>query len=315
MSRRALVLFALMSVIWGIPYLFIRIAVAEVTPATLVFCRTGIAAAILLPIALTRTDLRPVLARWPWVLAFAAAEIAIPWVFLGSAEQVVSSSLAALIVAGVPLVGAIIAVATGGERLGRSGLIGLLIGIAGVGAIVGGDLQASNALAIVEIGVVVVGYAIGPAILSRRLAGLSSVGVMALSLSLAAVLYAPVAAIQRPAAMPGAEAVAAILILAVVCTAAAFVLFSVLIEEIGPVRSTVITYINPAVAAVLGVAVLGESLSPPMVAGFVLVIVGSALATRPTRSAAAVAVPAASAVAGRLADARWADAGFDEPAS
>ena len=85
MSRRALLLFALMSIIWGIPYLFIRIAVGEVTPATLVFGRTAIAAAILLPFALARTDLRPVLARWRWLVAFAVVEIAIPWIALGSA--------------------------------------------------------------------------------------------------------------------------------------------------------------------------------------------------------------------------------------
>ena len=315
MTRRALVLFALMSVIWGIPYLFIRIAVAEVTPATLVFARTGIAAAILLPIALARTDLRPVLARWRWVVAFAVAELAVPWVLLGSAEEVVSSSLAALLVAGVPLVGAVIAAATGGERLGRVGLLGLLVGLVGVAAIVGGDLQAANLLALLEIGVVVLGYAIGPAILSRRLAGLPSVGVMALSLSLTAVLYAPVAAIQRPSSMPSAEAIGAILVLAVICTAAAFMLFSALIEEIGPVRSTVITYVNPAVAAVLGVAVLGESFSLAMGAGFALVIVGSALATRPTTAVGPVEVPLRATTSVRPADGRWADIGADEPAS
>ncbi len=128
-TRRALILFALMSVIWGIPYLFIRIAVTEITPATMVLWRTLIAAAILLPIALVRTDLRPVLARWRWVVAFAAVEIAIPWVALGSAEQHISSSLAGLLIAGVPLVGVAIALATGGaDRFGPVGLLGMLVG-------------------------------------------------------------------------------------------------------------------------------------------------------------------------------------------
>ena len=141
MSRRALILFALMSVIWGIPYLFIRIAVAEITPATLVLGRTVIAAAVLLPIALLRTDLRQVLGRWRWVVAFAAVEIAIPWIALGSAEQHISSSMAGLLIAGVPLVGAGIALATGGaDRFGPVGLLGMLIGIAGVALIVGADL-------------------------------------------------------------------------------------------------------------------------------------------------------------------------------
>ena len=131
-----------MSVIWGIPYLFIRIAVTEITPATMVLWRTAIAAAILLPIALARTDLRPVLARWRWVVAFAAVEIAIPWVALGSAEQHISSSMAGLLIAGVPLVGAAIALATGGaDRFGAVGLLGMLIGIAGVALIVGADLR------------------------------------------------------------------------------------------------------------------------------------------------------------------------------
>ncbi len=281
MTRRALVLFGLMSLIWGIPYLFIRIAVAEISPATLVFARTGIAALILLPVALLRTDLRPVLARWRWVVAFAAAEIGVPWVLLASAEQHVTSSLAGLLVAGVPLAGVGIAAATRGrDRVGGAGLLGLLIGLAGVAAIVGVDIDASNRIAMLEMAVVIVGYAAGPAILARRLAGLPSVGVMALSLSLCAAVYAPVAFVQRPVSLPGTDVLEAVAILGVVCTALAFLLFSALIDEIGPVRATVITYINPAVAALLGALVLREPLTLVMGGGFGLVIVGSALSTR-----------------------------------
>lgn len=272
-----------MSLIWGIPYLFIRIAVEEISPATLVFARTAIAAAILLPIALTRTDFRAALARWRWVVAFAAVEVGVPWVLLGSAEQHITSSLAGLLVAGVPLVATVIAVGTGGrDRIGSTGVVGLLIGLVGVAAIVGLNLGSSNAPAILEVGVVVVGYALGPAILARRLAGLSNVAVMAFSLSLCALVYAPVAALQRPATLPSAGAIVAVAVLGLVCTAAAFLLFSLLIEEIGPVRSTVITYLNPAVAALLGVSVLNESFTAGMAVGFGLVILGSVLATRPT---------------------------------
>jgi drug/metabolite transporter (DMT)-like permease len=281
MTRRGLVLFGLMSVIWGIPYLFIRVAVAEITPATLVLARTSIAAAILLPIAFARVDLRPVLARWRWVVAFAAVEIAIPWVALGSAEQHLSSSLTGLLVAGVPLVGTAFALATGGaDRLGRAGLVGLLIGLVGVAAIVGADYATSDPTALVQIAVVVVGYAVGPAILARRLGGLPTVGVMALSLALCAVIYIPIAAVQLPSVVPSANVIAAVVILAVVCTAAAFIVFAALIDEVGPVRATVITYVNPAVAAVLGVLVLREDFSPAMGIGFALVILGSTLATR-----------------------------------
>ena len=284
MNQRGWVLFGLMSVIWGLPYLFIRIAVAEITPATLVLVRTALAAAILLPIALIRTDLRPVLARWRWVVAFAAVEVAIPWIALGSAERHISSSLAGLLIAGVPLVGAAIAIATGGaDRLGRVGLVGLVIGLVGVAAIVGGDYATTDPTALLQVGVVVVGYAVGPAILARRLAGLPAVGVMALSLTLCAIVYAPIAAVQWPAVMPSTNVVLAIVVLAVVCTAAAFLVFAALIEAIGPVRATVITYVNPAVAAVLGVLVLNETLTVAMGIGFALVIVGSTLATRPPR--------------------------------
>ena len=281
-TRRGLVLFGLMSVIWGIPYLFIRVAVAEITPSTLVLARTALAAVILLPIALARVDLRPVLARWRWVVAFAAIEIAIPWVALGSAEQHLSSSLTGLLIAGVPLVGTTLALATGGaDRLGRTGLLGLLIGLVGVAAIVGGDYATSDPTALLQVAVVVVCYAVGPAILARRLGGLPTVGVMALSLALCAVVYVPIAAVQLPTVVPSTNVLASIVILAVVCTAAAFLVFGALIDEIGPVRATVITYVNPAVAAVLGVLVLNETFSVAMGIGFALVILGSTLATRP----------------------------------
>jgi drug/metabolite transporter (DMT)-like permease len=284
-TRRGLVLFGLMSVIWGIPYLFIRVVVVEITPATLVLARTAIAAAILLPIALVHADLRAVLARWRWLVAFAGIEIAIPWVALGSAEQHLSSSLTGLLIAGVPLVGTTLALATGGvDRLGRTGLIGLVIGLVGVAAIVGGDYATSDPTALVQIAVVVVCYAVGPAILARRLGGLPSVGVMGLSLTLCALVYVPIAAFQLPSVMPSPNVLASIAILAVVCTAAGFLVFAALIDEIGPVRATVITYVNPAVAAVLGVLVLNETFTVAMGIGFALVILGSTLATRPPRT-------------------------------
>jgi len=202
---------------------------------------------------------------------------------LGSAEQHLSSSLAGLLIAGVPLVGTAFALATSGaDRLGRTGLLGLLIGLIGVAAIVGGDFGTSDTTALLEIAVVVVGYAVGPAILSRRLGGLPSVGVMALSLALCAVVYVPIAAVQWPSVVPSTNVLASVAILAIVCTAAAFLAFAALIDEVGPVRATVITYVNPAVAAVLGVLVLHETLSVAMWFGFALVILGSTLATRPS---------------------------------
>jgi len=297
-TRRGLLLFAAMAVVWGIPYLLIRVAVAEISPTVLVFARTSIAVAILLPVAILHGDLRSVLRHWRWVAAFAAIEIAIPWVLLGSAEQRISSSLAGLLIAGVPLVGAAIAALLGGaDRVGRRQLAGLLVGFAGVAVIAGGDFQADSAIALVQVAVVVVCYALGPFILARRLVGVSSLGIMALALTMTALLYAPIAAVSWPAGTPSQSVLASVVILAVVCTAAAFPMFAALIREVGPVRATVITYVNPAVAATLGVLVLGEALTPAMLLGFALAIAGSTLATRrpetPEAEAAAIEVSGA----------------------
>ncbi|MGH3042259.1 MAG: DMT family transporter [Gaiellaceae bacterium] len=283
MSRRGWVLFAAMCLIWGIPYLLIKVAVEELSPAMLVFARTAIAALLLLPIAARRSELRPLLPYWAPVLAFAAIEIALPWLLLGVAEQRISSSLTAVLIAAVPLVGAVIVRATGArERLGVQSGVGLLIGLGGVVAIVGLNLEGAGPLAIAAMGGVAVCYAIGPVILQRYLAGVPALGVIAAALGVTALVYLPIAAFSVPDGMPSVEVVGSVLGLAVVCTAIAFLLFFALIAEIGPVRATVITYVNPAVAAVLGVAILGEHFTVGMGVGFALVLVGSVLATRPT---------------------------------
>jgi drug/metabolite transporter (DMT)-like permease len=279
-----------MCVIWGIPYVLIRVAVRELAPVTLVFLRTGIAALILTPVAAYRGELRPLLRHWRPLLAYTAAEVAIPWVLLARAETKLTSSLTGLLVAAVPLVGAVIVTLTGErERLGGRRWSGLLVGIAGVAAIVGLNLGQIDVVALVEIGFVAVGYAVGPIILSRSMTDLPAYGVVAASLLLTAIVYAPFAAASWPSKLPSAHVVESVLGLAIVCTALAFLLFFALIAEVGPVRATVITYINPAVAAVLGVTLLSEHLTSGMVVGFGLVLTGCVLATG--RSPEAVAEP------------------------
>jgi drug/metabolite transporter (DMT)-like permease len=281
MSRRALLLFVAMCVIWGIPYLFIRIAVTELPPVVLVFARTSVGALVLLPIALARGEVRPLLRLWVPLVAFAAIEIGIPWLMLSNAEQHISSSLAGLLISAVPLTTWAAAVAFGRrEHIGLVNIAGLLLGLVGVAAIVGLDLRASDALAFLEMAAVVIGYSVAPVILSRFLMGLPPVGVTAAALTLCAVAYAPAAALQWPASVPSLGVVVAVAVLALVCTALAFLLFFALIAEIGPVRASVITYINPAVAAVLGIVALNESFTVGMAVGFLLVLAGSTLATR-----------------------------------
>ena len=293
MSRRGALLFAAMCVIWGIPYLLIKVAVEDMSPAMLVLGRTAIAAALLLPIAIARRELRPLLPYWLPVVAFAAIEIAIPWVLLGAAETEISSSLTGLLIAAVPLVATVIALTTGSrERPGVHTAVGIGLGMAGVAAIVGVSVEGASVVPLVEIFLVAVCYAVGPVILQRWLSGLPALGVITASLALTAVAYVPIAAFSVPAETPSAEAIGSVVALAVVCTALAFLLFFALIAEIGPVRATVITYVNPAVAAVLGVAILDEEFTAGMGIGFVLVLAGSVLATRTRARPAASSEPA-----------------------
>jgi drug/metabolite transporter (DMT)-like permease len=291
MSRRGLALFGVMCVIWGIPYLLIRVAVKELTPAFLVFARTGFAALLLLPLAARRGELRVLLPRWRPLVVFAVVEIAVPWLLLSRAEQRLTSSLTGLLIAAVPLVGALFTAAAGSaDRLDGRSWLGLLIGLLGVAALVGLDFGSVGVVPLLEVCVVVVGYATGPLVLSRYLTGLPSLGIVAASLTMTALVYAPVAVLQLPTHVRP-DVILSVAGLAVVCTAVAFLLFFDLIAEVGPVRATVITYVNPAVAAVLGVAVLGEHFTAGMGIGFALVLGGSVLATRrsaPREQAAAV---------------------------
>jgi drug/metabolite transporter (DMT)-like permease len=282
LSRKGWLLFAALSIIWGMPYLLIRVAVREVSPAALIFLRTAPAALLLLPFAIRRGQLGPLLRRWQWVLAYTVAELCVPWLLLFSAEQHLASSLAGLLVAAVPLLGAVLyRVSSAHEPLGARRLAGLLIGFGGVAALVGIDVSNVDMTAVAEMGVVVLGYALGPFIVSRRLADLPSLGVITASLVITALGYAPVALTHLPTRMSW-DVSASVAGLALVCTALAFVIFFELIREVGPARSTVVTYINPAVAVLLGVTVLDEPFTIGMAVGLPLVLVGMVLATGPS---------------------------------
>jgi drug/metabolite transporter (DMT)-like permease len=287
-TRRGWLLFAAMGVIWGVPYLLIKVAVADLSPVSLVFLRTATGAALLLPMAAARGSIRPLRPHWRWILVYTVVEVAIPWMLLSDAERHISSSLAGLLVAAVPFIGALLALLTGGEyRLDARRSTGLLVGLVGVAALVGFDVSGGNLGAIGEIAVVTIGYALGPMIIARRLRGVPAVGVVAASLVLTAIVYAPVGVLQLPHHAPSVQVILAVAGLGVVCTAVAFLLFFELIAEVGPVRATVITYVNPAVALALGVAVLGEPFTVGAGVGFVLILLGSFLATSRTASTTA----------------------------
>jgi drug/metabolite transporter (DMT)-like permease len=282
MSTRAWTLFAAVSLIWGMPYLFIKIAVEEISPSVMAWSRLAIAAAVLLPVAWKLGALRGLRERWRILLLFAAVEMAIPWPLIGYGEVHVSSSLTAILIAAVPLFVALLALRFDhSERPTPTRLVGMLIGLAGVVALVGIDLgghgdELFGALAILLSAFM---YAIGPMIVKQRLSDVDPLGPVAASLGVATVLVTPFALADVPTSVPSADTIASVLVLGLFCSALAFLFFFRLIAEIGPARATVITYVNPVVALALGVTILDESVTTGVVVGLLLILAGSWLAT------------------------------------
>ena len=278
-TKRGWWLFGAMSIIWGIPYLLIKVAIRDFSPPALILARTGIGALLLVPVAVASGQLRPVVRRWKLVVAYTVVEVAIPWVLLPQAEHRLSSSLSGLLVAAVPLMGAVLGLSVKGRhRLTGVQMTGLVVGLGGVVLLAGLDVSGAAWTSVAEVAVVVVGYAAGPLILSRWLSDLPALGVVAASLGLCAIGYLPVGLAQMPSHMPPARVLAAVGVLGLVCTALAFLLFFRLISEIGPVRATVITYVNPVVAVALGVVFLNEHAGASTAAGAALILAGSLLA-------------------------------------
>ncbi|HWV84133.1 MAG TPA: EamA family transporter [Capillimicrobium sp.] len=282
MSLRAWSCFAAVSVLWGIPYLFIKLAVEEVPPAFVAWGRVVIGAAILLPWAWRAGLLAGLRGRMRWALLWGLTEIAIPFPLIAFGEQHVSSSLTAILIASAPLMVALLGeVLDPAERVRGARLAGLVIGLAGVVALMGIDV-AGRADELLGAGAILLGtlcYAVGPFNLRGPLAGADSIGVVAVALAFAAVALTPLVIADPPAQTPSGTAIASIVVLGVLCSAAALVLFAILVAEVGGGRAMVITYVAPVVAVALGVTILGESLGAAAVAGLLLILAGSWLAT------------------------------------
>jgi drug/metabolite transporter (DMT)-like permease len=287
-TRRGWVLFIALSVIWGVPYLMIRVAVTDLSPVVVAGGRTTLGALLLLPLALFRRELGVAFRRWRVLLVYTAVEIVGPWLLLGMAETRLNSSTTGLLIAVVPLIAAVLVTALGDDRLERRRVVGLLIGFAGVAALVGLDIQVDDLLSVGFVFLAAIGYAIGPIIINRRLADLPAIGVVTASLIVASVVYLPFVIWRFPDHVP-ADAAWSMIGLGVICTTVAFLVFFALIAEAGPARATVITYINPAVAILLGVLVLNEPFTVGTAIGFPLVIIGSILATARSRARTAAA--------------------------
>jgi drug/metabolite transporter (DMT)-like permease len=284
MTRRAWGAFAAVSVLWGLPYLFIKIADDHgMPPLCLAWSRVVLGAAVLLGLAWRAGTLPTLRGRGRWLAAFALAEIAIPFPLIAVGEQHVTSSVAAIVISTVPLIIALLALRfEPAERVTGRRLVGLLVGLAGVAALVGVDVSGDGG-ELLGVGAVLVaacGYATGPLILKRHLTDLDPTAVMGVCLAIAAVILTPLAAIEAPSASPDGGAIASVVVLGLFCTALALVLMAILIDEAGPARASIITYINPVIALALGVAFLGESPGAGSLVGLALILVGSWLSTR-----------------------------------
>jgi drug/metabolite transporter (DMT)-like permease len=284
MTRRAWLLFAAVALLWGVPYLFIKVAVAEVPPVTVVFARVALAAALLGPVAARRGALRGLRGRLPQLALLALLEITIPFLLISMGEQRITSSLAGLLIASMPLFVALLALRFDpAERVTGARLLGLLVGIAGVAALLGidlgGDLGQVAGGAMVLLATLC--YATSTLLVKRAFSDVPMLGVVTVATAISALLLAPFALALTPARLPSLNVALALAGLGVLCTAAGLLAYFALIVEAGPSRAAVITYMNPAVAVALGVAVLGEPLTGAILAGFALIIAGSWLSTRP----------------------------------
>jgi drug/metabolite transporter (DMT)-like permease len=272
-----------MSALWGIPYLFIKVAVNDgLSPAFVAWVRVVLGAAVLLTLAWRAGTLGTLRPKLKWLAVCAVTEVVVPFPLIAAGEQRVDSSVAAIMIACVPLLVAIIAIRYDpSERATGLRLVGLLVGLSGVVALVGIDVAGSSSelIGVAAIGVAAIGYAIGPMIIKAQFGDLDPRATMGGLLAIAAVVLTPFAAVAPPTATPSTEAIGSLLVLGLFCTAAAFVVFSILIAEAGPGRALVITYINPVVAVALGVTVLGERPGAGAVAGLLLILAGSWLST------------------------------------
>jgi len=272
-------LFLAMSLIWGIPYLLIKIAVEGVSVPVLVFARVAVGAAVLLPLALSRQTWTIVRTHWRPLLGFAFFEIIAAWWLLSDAERHLTSSMTGLLIAAAPIFAAVLDRLTGGERLGAKRIAGLAVGMGGV-AVLAGPHIGGTPWPIVEVLLVALCYAIAPLIAARRLADVPTLPMTAICLTFAALVYAGPAAATWPDEVPSTRVLIALAGLAVVCTALAFLVFFALIREVGAARALVFTYVNPVVALAAGVVVLNEPLTAWNVGALALIVAGCVLATR-----------------------------------
>ena len=286
MSRRNLILFILAGFLWGIPYLFIRVAVDSdngFSPALVVFGRVFIGALILIPISIYDKSFFTAIKGWKYVAVYALFEMVGPWILIGTAEQKISSGLAGLLVSSVPIFSTLIASAYGDKSVWQPRrLFGIVVGFLGVFLLVGIEsfTGSSDPISILMILAAALGYAFAVIYITRKMPGVSGVAINGIAMAMTAVFYSPALVFLWPDRAVSHNAIYSLIALGVFSTGIAFAVFFTVMAEIGPTRASLVTYMNTAFAVVLGVIILNEPLTVGIIVGLPLVLVGSYLASR-----------------------------------
>ncbi len=280
MTFRTLILFAILCVFWGIPYFFIKLALVDIAPVCVAWGRITLGALVLIPLGWHRGVLRPAARHKTAILAFAVTELVIPFSLIAFAETSLSSSITGVLVATVPLTVVIIAPMFGvRESMGVRRLVGLGVGFVGVIVLLGFDSISGSAqwIAVACMAVAIMGYAVGPLVVQRHLAGVDEIGAVALSLGVASMILLPFAAASMPHTVPSLLSLCSIGVLGLFSTAGALLLYFYVIHAAGAARASIVAYISPAIAAVLGVAILHEPFGMGIALGLGLILIGSGL--------------------------------------
>jgi len=283
MSRKGWALFALVGVLWGVPYLFMKVAVEELSTPVIVFSRLLIGAVVLVPLALYEKTLRPALKYWKYIALYAIAEMVIPWSLITNAQKDLSSGVVALLVATVPIWATLFAHHTGDSTAAhRTRIFGIALGLIGIVFLVGFESinDVGNIRALIQVLIASASYAFAVNMITRKAPETSGVAINGIAIALSTVIFAPFAFTHLPSQMPSSKAILATIGLGVICTALAFWVFFIVLKEIGAARASLVVYPNTAVAVVLGILLLDEQLTLAIAIGLPMVLLGSYFASR-----------------------------------
>jgi len=283
MSRRGWLLFSLIGVIWGVPYLFMKVAVDELSIPLIVFSRLAIGAALLIPLALRENTKSPIKPYLKYILFYAFLEMVVPWTLITSAQRDLSSGVVALLVATVPIWATLFAHHTGDSTAAhRVRIFGIVVGLIGIVLIVGIESFSDfgNTLALLQVLIAAASYAWAVNMVTRKVVGVSGLTINGIAMFASSILFAPFALTNLPDQRPSLNAVLATLGLGILCSGIAFWVFFIVLDEIGPARASLVVYPNTAVAVVLGIILLGEPITLAIAIGLPLVLIGSYFASR-----------------------------------